>query len=299
MVVFIKVFANFNFLKGAFMSEEISEKQTSYSGSIEQELQSLHPLVSWRSTVAGLLVSSFALIGFLGLGMAFGGITMDEETTLRSIGLYTGTWFLISSCLSIFLGSYFAARVSRFKAPRVGAAQGIVIASLFMVFFLFEVILAVGGAGTLTGNLISKTSSMINSPIDRVIGIPAIREQVENVVGDLNLKSDPNLVTAGIAARLIRGNEDSAINYLANQAEISTLEASERISGLRNKINSITQSAKLGAAVALKSTGWSIFFMTLLSASFAVLGGFLGSVSNRRVPLARSQKLFFLKKANP
>ncbi len=281
------------------MSDAISEKPASYSSSIEQEFQSLHPLISWRSTIAGLLVSSFVLIGLLGLGMAFGGITMDEQTTLRSIGLYTGTWFLISSCLSIFIGSYFASRVSRFKAPRVGAAQGIVIAALFMVFFLFEAILAVGGAGSLTGNLIGKTSTMINAPIDRFIGTPAIREQVENVVGDLTLKSDPNLVTAGIAARLIRGNEESAVDYLANQAEISSLEASERISGLKNKINSIIQTAKLATAQALKSTGWSIFFMTLLSASFAVLGGFLGSVSNMRVPLARSQRLFFLKKANP
>lgn len=98
---------------------------------LESDLATSHPLISWRSVVAGLLIAFFTMIGLLGLGMGIGGISMSEETGIQGAGMFTGIWFTVSVLISLFLGSYFAARVSKFQYGRIGSAQGLVIAACF------------------------------------------------------------------------------------------------------------------------------------------------------------------------
>jgi hypothetical protein len=253
---------------------------------IDSELQSMHPLISWRSVAAGLLISIFFMIGLLGLGMAFGGIGLEDGTTARSAGIYTGAWFLGSALVSLFFGSYFAARISKFQLGRIGSAQGLVIAALFLGFFLFEAFMVIGGIGQLTGSAIGKSVGVVGDAGQSLAKIPAVRNVVNEAVVDLNFNSDPQVVASGVASRLIQGDADGAKNFLATEAGITEAQADQRIAAAKVKLDEVKDKAQAGAAQALKSTGWSLFLLVFLGSAFGALGGSIGSVANYRKPLA-------------
>ena len=140
------------------MAEAIIDNRRVGSGFLESELNTMHPLVSWRSVIAGLLVTLLTLSILVSLGMAFGGITMTDDTSAQSAGIFTGIWFLISSIIALFAGSYFAARISKFHLNRIGSAQGLVIASLFFGFMLWQTFSAIGWMGRTASSAATPTS---------------------------------------------------------------------------------------------------------------------------------------------
>jgi hypothetical protein len=269
------------------MANTIFGKHGSSALPLESDSSNMHPLISWRSVIAGLLIAFFCMVGFLGLGLAFGGISMDEDTSAKSMGIFTGAWFLISVLLSIFVGSYFAARVSKFQTGRIGSAQGLVIAALFLGFFLYHMLSAIGSIGSATGSMIGKGASMAGAGIDKLADNPAVGNMVEDAVGDLNLRADPKQVATGVTTRLIRGDTEGAKNYLSRQSGITPEEANMRITQLKTQLDQTIDRTKEGAATALKSTGWSLFLLVVLGALSAIFGGSLGSVANYRKPLSR------------
>lgn len=271
------------------MANTIFRKHGSSDLPLESEFTNMHPLISWRSVVAGLLIAFFCMVGFLGLGMAFGGISLDQDTSVRSAGMFTGTWFLISALLSLFIGSYFAARVSKFQTGRIGSAQGLVIAALFLGFFLYQMMSAIGSIGSATGSLIGRGANMAGAGIGKLADSPAVGNMVEDAMGDLNLRSDPEQVATGVASRLIRGDTEGAKNYLSRQSGITPEEANVRITQMKTQVDQAIDRTKQGAAMVLKSTGWSLFLLVVLGALSAVFGGSLGSVANYRKPLTRRE----------
>lgn len=269
----------------------------SHHGPLESELSTSHALISWRSIAAGLLVSMFTMTGLLGLGLAMGGIGMDAETTAKSAGIFTGIWFIASALISLFVGSYFAARVSKFKTGRIGSAQGLVIASLFLGFFLYQTVSAIGSAGSMAGSLIQSSGSMVAQGAQKASENPQITGALSNIaedaMGDLNLKSEPTVVAQGLGSRLLRGDTQGAKNYLSAQAGITPTEADARIAQMKAQSDKMIANAKEGTATALRSTGWSLFVLVLLGALSSVFGGALGSVANFRKPLIRETDEYY------
>ncbi|MBA2403634.1 MAG: hypothetical protein H0V66_02600 [Bdellovibrionales bacterium] len=267
------------------MAKSIMDRDTF----LDSEYQSMHPLLSWRSVVAGLVIAGFFMIGLMGLGMAFGGIGMEDGTSAKSAGLFSGIWFLASALISLFVGSYFAARISKFQSGRVGSAQGLVIAALFLGMFLYQTISAIGGIGSLTGSLLGKTAGMVGTGVEKMSDSPMVKNMVEDNMGDLNLRSDPQDVATGIAGRVIRGDTEGAKNYLAREAGIPPEEADRRIAAAKTKIDQSLDQARNVAATGLKSAGWSLFLLVVLGGISGVLGGSLGSVANFKKPLANRE----------
>jgi hypothetical protein len=250
-----------------------------------------HPLISWRSVVAGFIISLFFMVGFIGLGMAFGGIGMYDGTTAANAGVFSGIWFFASALISLFVGSYFAARISKFQSGRVGSAQGLVIAALFLGMFIYQSIGAIGGISRMTGSVLGKTVGFVGASTDTLSSSPMVRDVIEDSLGDLNLRSSPQRVVTGVASRLIKGNAEGAKTYLAAQAGISVAEADKRISAAKANVDKALISAREGAATALKTAGWSLFFLVFLGAISSVLGGSLGSLKNFKKPLVRKTVL--------
>jgi len=248
-----------------------------------------HALISFRAIAAGLLLAMFVMIGLTGLGLAFGGISMDEETTVRGVGMFSGIWFIASVFISLFLGSYFASRVSKFRMGRVGSVQGLVIASLFLGFFLYQIVSALGTAGLAVGSLLGKTGRVIALSAQKIENYPAVRNTIshlsEDALGDLNLRSGLQVVAEGIGSRILRGNTEGAKNYLAREAGITPTEADARIAQMKAQVDEYVSNAKEATATALRSTGWTLFFLVVLGGLAGILGGGLGSVVNFRKPL--------------
>ncbi len=250
-----------------------------------------HALISFRAIAAGLLIALFSMIGLVGLGLAFGGIGLDQETTAQAAGIFSGVWFLVSVLISLFVGSYFAARVSKFRTGRVGSVQGLVIAALFLGFFLYETLSVIGVAGSAVQGLVGKSGSALSLGIRTAADSEAVRSTItnfaEDALGDLSLRSEPQVVAQGVGARLLRGETEGAKNYLARQAGITPTDADARIAQVRAQVDRYIGDAKEGTATALRSTGWTLFLLVALGALAAVGGGALGSVVNFRKPLVR------------
>lgn len=256
---------------------------------LEVDQMNSHALISYRSIVAGFLVTLFTMAGLTGLGLAVGGINMDMDTSIRAVGIFTGLWFVSASVVSLFAGSYFAARVSKFRTSRIGSAQGLVIAALFLGLILWQTFAMIGAAGNAVGTIIGSTGKALAISVQSASANPTITNTVsgitETAVGDLNLKSDLTSVAQGLSTRLLRGDTEGAKNYLAYQSGISRAEANQRITAMKIKINKAVMDAKEATGAALRSTGWTLFSLVVLGALAAVGGGAFGSMVNFRRPL--------------
>ena len=256
-----------------------------------------HALISYRAIVAGLLISMLAMIGFIGLGLGFGGMGLDEDTRAQSVGIFSGVWFIVSILLSLFIGSYFASRVSKFRTARVGSVQGLVISALFLGFFFYQIISALGTAGSALGSLVGKSGGAIAEGTRMASQNPAVTNTIHNlaedVLGELNLRSSPQVVAQGLGSRIIRGDTEGAKNYLALEAGITPTEADARIAQMKAKVDQYLADIKESTGVALRTTGWSLFLMVLLGALSAILGGALGSKVNFRKPLILEREEYY------
>jgi hypothetical protein len=260
---------------------------------LESDIATMHPLLSWRSMFAGLLVSFFVMAGFLGLGLAIGGISMNEDTTLGGVSTFTTLWFGASALVSLFVGSFFATRVSKFQNGFIGSAQGLIIASLFLGFFVYQAGSLVGNVGSLAGNIIGGSAKMAGTGVSKATQNPQVRETfnrvLRNTIGDLNVQGEIETVAINVGNRLLRGDEESAVDYLAMETGISREEAQERLSSLRIQAEEAVGDAKNIAGDALKSAGWTLFLLVLFGAISAIAGGILGSRMNFRSPLSLRQ----------
>ena len=246
-----------------------------------------HPLLSWRSIVAGLVVALLALAGLSGLGMAFGGIGLDENSSLQGALTFTGSWAIGSLLLSIAAGAYFSARFSGFASARVGAAQGVVIAALFLGLVLWQAVSVLGWAGRTAGDAVGGAAAAIGKGTSAISQSAAVSNMVEDSLGDLKIQQDRmQAVATGVATRLYRGDVGSAKNYLARQAGVSPAEADRRVNQLKERADQTLASIHSGAAEALRSTGLTLLFSALLGALAGSGFGALGSRSNRRKPFA-------------
>lgn len=260
---------------------------------LESDTLNPHALISGRAILAGLLVAFFTLVSLLSLGLAVGGISMDSDTSAKGAGIFTGVWFLVSSLVSLFVGSYFAARVSKYRTGRIGSAQGLVIAALFVGFFIYQAGNLIGSAGQAVGGLVKGSASMVAGGVEKASESPAISNAVSNLaedaLGGLNLRSDIRTVATGVATRIASGDTESAKNYLAFQSGISPAEADVKIAYMKARFDQTMIQAREGAATAMKSAGWTLFLLTVLGAVASIGGGALGSVANFRRPLIREE----------
>src|SRR4051812_16245228 len=90
-----------------------------------------HPLISWRSIIAGVFVSFLSFVILSSLGLAVGGMALhevvDKGNSAQGFGIGAGVWLIVTVLISLFIGGYFAANISSFRARRSGVAHGLTI----------------------------------------------------------------------------------------------------------------------------------------------------------------------------
>jgi len=285
---------------GGAMANEINQSEGGirvHRTSDFDSFQGQFPFISWRAVLAGIFVTLLTYATLMALGLAFGGLALNQVIENREgAGLPTGAaiWFVLSTLISLFAGSYFAGRVSNFSAPRIGGAQGLVIAAVFFVLFLTQLGITLGWAGSSIAGAVGSAGRAVGSQasnVARLMSNPKVQSLIDQAVGDLNLRSDPEVVAQGLATRLITGDPESAKNYLARQAGISPTEADRRINDIRTDFVAAAESTAKSAANVLMAAGWALFGMLLLGTLAACSGGALGSRENSRHPILRRESV--------
>jgi hypothetical protein len=266
-----------------------ANKTSPNRGPLEINSINSHALVSFRAIVAGFLIVMFTFVGLSGLGLAIGAAGMGTDTPAQGGGLFTDLWPMITALLSLFVGSYFAARISKFRTGRVGSLQGLVIASLFIGFFMYLTFTSIGPLGSVLGTMLGKSGNGFNQLAQENVQNSSISYTLNNLtedsLGDLNLKSGAQFVAQGLNSRLIGGDLESAKNYLALEAGITATEAEMRISEIKPQVDKYLAEGKEAALATLRTIGRTLFLLVALGALASIGGGSLGSVANFRRPL--------------
>lgn len=245
-----------------------------------------YPLVSWRSILAGLVFSVICYVALTALGVAVMGASADDligqsRDDASGLAMGAGAWVIVSALLSLTVGGYFAARISNLVTGKIGGAQGIVIASLFFSLLLYGAGSAVGAMGRSMGGAVRSMTGTAGG----IFSNQAVQETIEQSFEGLNLNSSPEVVAKGVAARLLRGDNDGAKSYLAFQAGVPVTEVDARIAAMSIQMNAELEKAAIKAAKGMQAAGWTVFLTLFLGVISCVLGGLLGARANNRKPL--------------
>lgn len=252
----------------------------------------LHALISYRAIVAGLLITFAVMLGLSGLGLAVGGMGFDQTTTVQSAGLFGGIWFMVSFLIALFLGSYFAARISKFRAGRVGSVQGLVIASLFIFFLIIQASLTFRAARPVLSSIMGYSNQETSDYLGNQI-IDNLFSTLEDELVSLNLKSSSFIVSQGVARRFFRGDVEGVRAYLNSETNLSPSQVDSKVVQLKAVFDKMISDSKETAAIAIRSTGWSLFLLVFLGAISSLVGGGLGSLINFKRPFIKSGEEFY------
>lgn len=241
-------------------------------------------LLSWKAAAGGLLVALMTFIILTSLGAGLAGFTAESLIRRENggLGLLTGAGLFmgISILISLFCGSYFALRISRFFTAKIGSAHGMVIASAFFLLMLFGLGNAIGGMASGFGSLARAAGDGAGG----IAGNPIVQDSINQAIGTAQLKSDPSAVAQGLTARLLQGDTQSAKNYLAYQTGMPSGEIEVKIAQLKTQFDIAVRNAGVQTARAVGNTGVTFFILFLIGILSATFGGRMGAHANAKMP---------------
>lgn len=247
--------------------------------------------VKWRAIFAGLFVSLMTYLILMSAGLALGGLNLvgviQGRDSAQALGIGAGIWMVAAIMISLFTGAFAASRVSGLITNRIGRTQGVVIAALFFGVMLSQLGSAIGTLGRGVGD----TIGAVGSAAGDLSKNPQVQDLVDDVIGDLNLRSSPEVVVSGVTRRLVRGDTQSAVNYLSREANITPEEANARLQHLQGDIKATATDVGTTAAHAIKVGGLTLFGALVLGMLSSLLGGGLGAGANLRKPLSRADQV--------
>ena len=193
-----------------------------------------------------------------------------------------GLWLGISTVIALFIGSYFATRISGFVTNKVGSSNGAVIASIFFILAMVEAGSAVGALSRGLG----KVADGVGQGTSALAASPQVQDAVHNALGTTQLKSDTKDVVQGLAVRLMQGDVESAKSYFAYQTGLAPAEVDAKVAQLQSTFEAAAKKAGEKSAAALADTGWSLLMTFSVGLLAAIVGGVIGAESNAKHPLA-------------
>jgi hypothetical protein len=254
---------------------------------IKQET-GIHLSVRWRAIFAGTLVAIFTytLLMSLGIAIAGGQLTgiIQGDNSASALGIGSAIWTILSVLVSLFAGGFIAGQVGGLVTMQVGRVHGLVVATLFFGILFSQL----GSAVSSIGGGVGKAVGAVGSASGDLASTPEAEDLMNSALGELNLRSSPEVVAKGVATRLVRGKDDSAINYLAYQAKISPSEARAKVATIKTGVTRAATDAGVAASKAIKIAGWTLFGALFLGAIASILGGGVGAMMTLRDPVSNA-----------
>ncbi|WP_413557505.1 hypothetical protein [Bdellovibrio sp. HCB209] len=237
-------------------------------------------LICWRSALAGVVIGVVTMIGLLTLSIAFGGIGLEDGSTVKNASVFAGVSIVVAMIVGNFAGSYYSVRIARRRVDVVGVMQGLLVGGICTLLVVCHTMASVAALGKVTGAALGATAAAAGGVASTQA--PLIQDIIQDSLGARKLASDPEVVVKGLASRLVRGDQESAKNYLAAQAGITPEEADKAVVVVREKVDKALEEARKAAATTLKTVGWSSFVAIVLAMIASVLGGLVGALCNER-----------------
>jgi hypothetical protein len=261
--------------------------------------------ISWGAIIAGTVIAVAVgiLLALLGLAIGLGAINpAQEQDPLSGIGIGAMIWWVISSLIALFIGSWVAGRLSTVRARGDGMLNGLVVWGLSTVVTVYLLTSAVGmlmgGAFSIlsTGLATAGQAASAVAPEQGQLSWDQIANEARQLLSQAGKTGQQNGEQAqqpggdlsGVLSKLLREGGDSineadkeaVVKELQARTNMSRQEASQTvdrwIQSYQGATEQATETAQATTDVASRAA-WASFFMLLLGAGAAALGGFLGT----------------------
>ncbi len=267
----------------------------------------IHRRISWGAIFGGVIltVALELLLSLLGAGIGLSSVNTNAGSTPdgSSLGIGAGLWWVVSSCLSLFIGGYVAAWLAGISLRFDGALHGLIswgLATLFTAYLLTSAIGSLVGSGaSALGSATSAAGSGISSaakPLAQAAGVSPdmVQQQAQSYLRPTNTDlatMSPQDAQKEIASNLVtyeQGGADAAgakariVDITAAQMKISPADASAKFDAAQARIQQTMDQAKQKAkdaadatATGASRTSFAAFVASLLGALAAAFGGSL------------------------
>jgi len=266
-----------------------------------------HRRISWAAIFGGviLVVAVQLLLSLLGAGIGLGTVDTNAGSTptASSLGIGAGLWWVVSSCLALFVGGFVAAWLAGIEIRLDGVLHGLVtwgIATLLTFWLLTSAIGGIiGGGFSALGGVASAAGSGVSQaakPIAQAAGVSpdTIQQTAQAYLQPTN--PDPATMNPEDAQKAIATNlatyagggadataaKERVINIMAAQMKISHDDAAKRfddtqakLKQTRDKAVQIAKDTADASAAAASKTAFAGFGVLLLGLIAAAVGGSL------------------------
>ncbi|MCF2443372.1 hypothetical protein L0657_05340 [Dyadobacter sp. CY345] len=171
--------------------------------------------ISWSAIFAGILVAIIVqmLLSLLGVGIGLGTIdAVEEKNPTAGLGIGSAVWYILTSLISLFSGSWVAGRLA--SAPRLfdGILHGVLtwcLVTLLTIYFLTTTIGSIiGGTGRLVGGLVKTAGAGVAAAAPGIGN--AVQDQLKANGVDMGNIDLPDLKNE--ANKLLRQTGNPALN---------------------------------------------------------------------------------------
>lgn len=273
--------------------------------------------VSWGAIFAGLFVTIALQLMLTLLGAAVGAATvnpMQEQNPLKGLGTASGIWLLVTSLISIWIGSCVAGRLSGGPRRTDGLLHGVVtwsVSTLAMVMLLATTLGALlGGTGALLSNAIpqgTQNTPAAASLTDQIKGMfpqagallpPTGRTDGQQVPGELTSLAQQDSELAAAMARMEKNGgasratqaRDQVVQILTSKHNMDQAQATslvnqwdQQFQQVQRQVEQKTRQAGDVAARGISQGALVGFIALLLGIAVAAWGGWVGTASLPRV----------------
>lgn len=260
--------------------------------------------VSWGAIIAGWVVAAGVAWLFYQLGAAIG-LTVadpaqDDAAALgKGLSIGAGVWVVLTWMASLFMGGWFAGRMSGRATVRNGALHGMAVWGFtavisIVVGFMGLANIAQGGASLIGGTVQmgaagagkaadGEGSTALEAEIKQAIsqnlasagGGNVSRQNINQAINQLDSKT-----LTSISARMLRGDTEGAKNLIAINTSLNRQQVDSVVSGLSAQVPRYKAEVEQKAQAATKVTSavlWVTFISTLLALGVSIWGGAVGA----------------------
>ncbi|ATB42610.1 hypothetical protein CYFUS_008089 [Cystobacter fuscus] len=274
--------------------------------------------VRWGAIFAGTVTALglWALLYTLGLALGLSSINPADAGSVRSSGIFTGIWGLLSPLIALFVGGIVAGRGAGVQSRASGGMHGLVmwgLTALVGIWLLGNVLSSVAGglfsvgktAIQATGATVAAGASQAGDigELARSFGLDA-NDALRPINERLAAEGKPTVTAEQLEAatrdvvgtavrerRIDRQNLLQAITANTNlshaDAQEVTIRVENQFNAFQEKASQAAQNIQTGALKAADTTGkvfWGVFGALFLGLVSAILGGIVG--------MSRHQKEF-------
>jgi hypothetical protein len=265
------------------------------------------PRISWGAIFGGAVAALAIWLLLYTLGLALGLSTVDPENpgSVRSSGLFTGIWSVLTPLIALFVGGWVASQAAGVLDRKSGSIHGLV---MWGVTLLLGAVLTFTALGSIIGGLASAGKTAVQAgggALSDLAGQAGGAAQGFGLDADdalapvnqrLQAEGKPPVTSSQVqaatrdvvqdAVRQGRIDRSLLVNSLSQNTALSPTDAEEVATRIemqwnqaRARAGQLAERAQAGALRAADATGkafWGVFAALLLGMIAAVGGALLG-----------------------